>query len=834
MRHVSKPSKLPEHYNNQGSKSSRWLMPLTISLLILLDVCLLGQVAQAKYGGGGGTADDPYQIATAADLLLLGDSPEDYDKHFILTADIDLDPNLPGGKVFDKAVIGSFSGTFDGKGHRIVNMTIFSDRSLGLFGSLRQGAVVLDLGLVGVNVVGTGGSIGGLAGSNHYYGTVLNSYSTGSVSGDRSVGGLVGENRGTVSNSYSTSSVSGDRSVGGLVGSNYYYGTVSNSYSTSSVSGNRSVGGLLGMNDGIVLNSYSTGMVGGKGSSFYWEDIGGLVGDNWGNVSNSFWDTSTSGQTTSDGGTGLTTAQMQDPRTFNDTGWDFLGEIENGLHEIWQMPTGGGYPVLSVFNGYVPSEPNGEGSLEEPYLLETPQDLGTVWYRPTACYRLASDIDLSGIMWSTAVVPVFAGEFDGHGHRIMNLTISGGGYLGLFGSLVQDAMVLDLGLEDVNVVGAGNYVGGLVGYNDGTVLNNYSTGMVSGRGIPFYWAGIGGLVGYNDDAVLNSYSMVTVIGTCDYVGGLIGHNQGIVTQCHSSGSVGGTYSSIGGLVGYNHSGTISNSYSVSSVSGWGPQLEFERTVELQQPMQPGSTLIVATASGSIEVAGQETDQAYVVATIQARADTEEETQKLAEKVNIHFEQDGNNVSIKADHPELLLNQSISISYNIFVPQQTNVECESCCGSVKVMDLIGNVIIRAARGSAKNIQGSIHGQTCSGSVCEEDADGESHVGGLVGYNHGGTISYSYSTGTVKGSKYFGGLVGSNEGTASNSFWDTSTSEQSTSDGGTGKTTAEMQTISTFLDAGWDFVDETVNGTEDIWWILEGRDYPRLWWELTEEP
>jgi len=49
------------------------------------------------------------------------------------------------------------------------------------------------------------------------------------------------------------------------------------------------------------------------------------------------------------------------------------------------------------------------------------------------------------------------------------------------------------------------------------------------------------------------------------------------------------------------------------------------------------------------------------------------------------------------------------------------------------------------------------------------------------------------------------------------------------------TAEMQTASTFLQAGWDFVDETANGTDDIWWILEGRDYPRLWWELiTDEP
>jgi len=45
--------------------------------------------------------------------------------------------------------------------------------------------------------------------------------------------------------------------------------------------------------------------------------------------------------------------------------------------------------------------------------------------------------------------------------------------------------------------------------------------------------------------------------------------------------------------------------------------------------------------------------------------------------------------------------------------------------------------------------------------------------------------------------------------------------------------QLQTASTFLDAGWDFVDETENGTEDTWWILEGQDYPRLWWELVED-
>jgi len=71
--------------------------------------------------------------------------------------------------------------------------------------------------------------------------------------------------------------------------------------------------------------------------------------------------------------------------------------------------------------------------------------------------------------------------------------------------------------------------------------------------------------------------------------------------------------------------------------------------------------------------------------------------------------------------------------------------------------------------------------------------------------------------------------SGESVVTGCFWDIETSGQTESVGGFGKTTAEMQTASTFLEADWDFVDETENGTEDIWWIDEGQGYPRLWWE-----
>jgi hypothetical protein len=62
---------------------------------------------------------------------------------------------------------------------------------------------------------------------------------------------------------------------------------------------------------------------------------------------------------------------------------------------------------------------------------------------------------------------------------------------------------------------------------------------------------------------------------------------------------------------------------------------------------------------------------------------------------------------------------------------------------------------------------------------------------------------------------GGLVARNYGSIGSWFWDMQTSGHVSSSGGTGKTTAEMKTAKTLLDAGWDFVDETTNGTEDVW-------------------
>jgi len=579
------------------ASNSRFL--LIISLLVIL--FSFGLPVYAKYDGGTGEPNDPYQIATADDLILLGETPEDYDKHFILTADIDLDPNLPGRKVFDKAVIAPdmddenlffqgtfFGGVFDGNDHTISHLTIKGADYIGLFGQLSSLAIISNLGLEEVDFNGIDGPVCGLVGCN--FGSITNSYSTGTVSGDgiySEVGGLVGYNYGSITNSYSTITVSGGLDVSGLVC--YNSGSIINSYSTSTVSGDIEVGGLVGHNSGRIINSYSAGTVSGgtyigglvgnnKGciinsysiSNIDGEDdVGGLVGSNEGRIISSFWDMETTGQTTSAGGEGLTTAEMQDINTYLNDGWDFVDESLNGTCDHWQISLDE-YPKLR-FEGDRPAMPEGLGTVAEPYQIRDAGSLGTVWLEPTAHYRLEASIDLSGITWSTGVIPLFGGSFDGNGHTISHLNIQGRDYLGLFGQLSTRAIVSNLGLEEVDVNGTSDYVGGLVGDNVGSITNSYSIGKVSGVDK------VGGLVGFNYGSIINSYSTSSVSGN-DYVGGLVGSNYGRITNCYRTGSVTGGHF-VGGITGYNvsisystnneryQSGHIINSYSTGIISG---------------------------------------------------------------------------------------------------------------------------------------------------------------------------------------------------------------------------------------------------------------------------
>lgn len=266
-----------------------------------------------------------------------------------------------------------FDGAFNGLGHTISNLTINKPASAaaGLFAIVNSAGVVRNIGLTSVSITG-GNNVGGLAGQNS--GTISNSYVTGTVSGNTIVGGLVGGNINTgigstsISSSYSTASVIGTVEVGGLAGRNYG-ASVSSSYATGNVLGgvgSSYLGGLVGLNQSVISLSYATGNVTGGNNS---HELGGLVGtstlaisDSYatgsvaggigsyslggllglnfaGTVTNSYWNITSSGQATSDGGSGLTTAQMQQQASF--TGWDFSN--------TWRIYEGNSYPLLKAF-----------------------------------------------------------------------------------------------------------------------------------------------------------------------------------------------------------------------------------------------------------------------------------------------------------------------------------------------------------------------------------------------------------------------------------------------------------------------------------------------------
>ena len=176
-----------------------------------------GAVAGGTYGGGLGTPQDPYQIWDANHMQTIGAESNDWAMHFMLMADIDL-----SGVTYSRALIGhdkdhSFTGSFDGNGHIVSNLTVEGENYVGLFGYIGDGGSVCDLGLKEANITGHN-HVGGLVGCNN--GSVTTCCSTGTVSGiERKVGGLVGENwRGSVSDCYTTADVNGVFEVGGLVG----------------------------------------------------------------------------------------------------------------------------------------------------------------------------------------------------------------------------------------------------------------------------------------------------------------------------------------------------------------------------------------------------------------------------------------------------------------------------------------------------------------------------------------------------------------------------------------------------------------------------------------
>jgi hypothetical protein len=269
----------------------------------------------------------------------------------------------PGGyyalaESYDASADGSYAtapvqtkvlGTVEGLGNTISNLTIAAQhgKTIGLFGTIGAGGTVRDLALTSVNISNAANNfpavLGALAGTNT--GSIIGCYADGVVtpSYENDAGGLVGSSEGPITSSEASVTVAGPGvNMGGLVGDvsggdseitdSFSRGAVSNSNS-----GGKSAGGLVGNGGTSIVNSYSSGRVTGDGSGVM---VGGLLGNSDAYASDSYWDTTTSGTTKSDGGTGLTNSQLQSglPAGFDPTIWAETPGVMGGLPYLLTLP----------------------------------------------------------------------------------------------------------------------------------------------------------------------------------------------------------------------------------------------------------------------------------------------------------------------------------------------------------------------------------------------------------------------------------------------------------------------------------------------------------------
>ncbi len=256
-----------------------------------------GSIA-TSFAGGSGTQEDPYLISNGSELAYLAQEVNNGNNsysgvYFKLTNDIYLNDTSNweswgngitpqnewtaiGGyrNDEDEQYDYNFNGCFDGDGYAVRGIYINTQEYYqGLFGYIGEGSIIANLG-VAESYVGGYSCVGGVVGANRNS-TVTNCYNMGSISGEESIGGVIGlvNNGGTVTDCYNMGSVSGKSNVGGMVGWNY--SAVTNCYNTGNVSGKSNVGGVVGYNFiGTVTDCYNTGSVNGK------ERIGGVVGTN--------------------------------------------------------------------------------------------------------------------------------------------------------------------------------------------------------------------------------------------------------------------------------------------------------------------------------------------------------------------------------------------------------------------------------------------------------------------------------------------------------------------------------------------------------------------------
>ena len=667
---------------------------------------------EGLFAGGTGTADDPYQIATAEELREFAKlvNGGERDASAVLTDDIVLNEKIEvdeNGTVTNQeelsewTPIGSiisgdpYEGTFNGDGHTISGLYIDSSSAnyQGLFGRVDTGGKVQNLSVSGSVSVSGSDHVGGVVGLN--LGTVINCAFSGSVKGSGIyVGGVVGRNDGSVKNCYNTGTVTGSGSpVGGVVG--YNRGSVENCYNTGEVSGNSYVGGVVGDNGGTVKNCYNTGSVSGS------EYVGGVVGENSGSstVENCYNTGAVSGGEGVGGVVGYNVGPVKNCRN--------IGEVSGNNYVGGVVGDNDGGRVENCYNtGSVTSSVTSSGS------------------------------PVGGVV-----------GYNRSGGSVTNSYNTG----------------------EVSGLDSGSDVGGVVGYNSSTVKNCYNTGTVTGPS-----TNVGGVVGDNRGPVENCYNTGNISGNVS--GGVVGQNHGSVTNCYflhgtaekgigGGEEIGADATPVDDLDALCKALESNPTWTIHPVLGR-PVLNENKEGGLGSPESPYE-ISTADELKNFAIAvngGEKSAHAVLMNNIDLSSVCGESLNSgtswnpigiISQQYSGTF--DGNGKTISGLY---IKNTSSDTGYQGlfgFVGRSGKVQNLSVSGTVSGNNFVGG-------GVGCNNGGTITGCIFSGSG---SVSGSEDVGGVVGLN-GGTVENCHNIGEVSGKISVGGVVGLNSGIVENCY------------------------------------------------------------------
>ncbi len=176
-----------------------------------------------------------------------------------------------------------------------------------------------------------------------------------------------------------------------------------------------------------------------------------------------------------------------------------------------------------------------------------------------------------------------------------------------------------------------------------------------------------------------------------------------------------------------------------------PTAKYERIVNLSAPLPAGSLFEAKTHNGYINITGADVTECSVTATITARANTEENAKKLAEKVEVKLIPSGNGLAVKIEKPKSSMGKKVSVSLDVNLPSQINTRLTTHNGALKITNLTGSLNGTTHNGkvTADKISGTAELKTHNGKIVCKEAAGNTKL-----QTHNGSITCEEISGDIK--------------------------------------------------------------------------------------